>query len=335
MLVMTRYTVHNKRESGNKTKTVFAVLIIIVLVFVILVGLVKNIALPGTAFEPSLKWDSKSSFSVALDTNPPSIFIYQREPKRIVFMALDPQMYFITGNSKTPIMQINEAVSGRNDFEIARVMSLSFGAPITNYITFKKRENLDNKTAQKMFKDFASLGTPFIILTSGKPGFVRSTNITRKDAYRLWWQIKGLSIESVHVADFSALSEEIVAGNGQKVLGADTISLNRKVHEFLENINIEKEGQNISILNESDNKYAASLASDFIQSVGGNVVSEKEGDSTSDKSQVISSNKGLYTTSYLAKMFGCDIKEAQNNGSDGDNSITLVLGRDFASKYFK
>ena len=350
---MTRYTVHKKHESGNKTKTVFAVLIIVVLVFTILAGLIKSISLPNAALEPKLKWDSKSSFAVALDTTPPSVFVYQREPKRIIFLTLDPKMYFITGNPKTPIAQIGEAVSGKNGFEIAKVMSLSFGAPVTNYITFNKQENLDNKTAQKLFKDFASLGTPLVVMTSGKPSFVKSTNITRLDAFRLWWQIKGLSVESANVSDLSLLSEEVVAAGGQKVLGADTASLNRKIHDFLENINIEKEGQNISILNESGNQYAATVASDFVQDVGGNVVSEKQGDKTSENSQIITANRSAYTPSYLAKMFGCDIRElvsmekrelvsgeperkqAQNNGSDSDNGITIVLGRDFANKYFK
>lgn len=329
---MTRYTVHKKRESGNKSKTVFAVLIVVVLVFTILVGLVKSISLPSTALEPKLKWDSKSSFAVALDTIPPSVFVYQREPKRITFLALDPKMYFVTGNPKTPIVQIGGAVSGENGFEIARVMSLSFGAPITNYITFNKQENLDNKGAQKMFGDFASLGTPLVVMTRGRPGFVKSTNITRLDAFRLWWQIKGLSVASANVSDLSHLSEEVVTGNGHKVLGADTTSLNRKIHEFLENSNFVKEGFNISILNESGNRYATTVASDFIQAVGGNVVGEKEG-GTRDNSQIITRNKGAYIPSYLAKMFGCDITEAQNSGSD--NGITVVLGRDFASKYFK
>ena len=113
----------------------------------------------------------------------------------------------------------------------------------------------------------------------------------------------------------------------------------------LENINIEKEGQNISILNESGNQYSATVASDFVQAVGGNVVSEKQGDKTSENSQIITANRSAYTPSYLAKMFGCDIRElvsseleitqAQNNGSDSDNGITIVLGRDFANKYFK
>lgn len=342
---MTRYKVHNKRDSGNRTKTVFAVLVIIVLVFTILVGLAKSVSLPSSALGRSSKWDGKSSFAVALDTNPPSVFVYQREPKRIIFLLLDRNMYFITGNPKVPIEQIGRAQSGGNDFEIAKVMSLSFGAPIGNYVTFNKQQNLDSKTAQKMFKDFASLTTPFVILTRGKTGFIENTNITRYDAFRLWWQIKGFSVESASVSDFSALSEDVVAGSGQKVLGVDTTSLNRKIHDFLENVNIEKEGKNISILNESGNSYATTLASNFIQAVGGNVVGEKEGESYRDHSQIITRNKGGYTPSYLAKMFGCDIRElvsgeperteVQNGGSESDNGITVVLGRDFANKYFK
>ena len=347
---MARYTTHNKRESGNKTKTVLAVLVIIVLVFTILAGLVKSFALPGSAFEPNSAWDGKSSFAVALDTNPSSVFIYQREPKRIVFLGLDSNMYFVTGNPKTPVAKISDAISGSKDFDIARVMALSFGAPVTNYAVLSKRENLDNKVAQKMFKDFASLTTPFIVMTRGKPSFIKNTNITRYDAFRLWWQVKGLSVESVNVSDISALSEEIVVGGGRKVLGVDTTSLNRKIHDYLENINVIKEGYNISILNESGNPSAAGVAADFIQASGGNVVSEKEGD-IRESSQVVVRKKGDYTPSYLAKIFGCDIRElvsmekrelvsseleitqAQNNGSN--NELTVVLGRDFANKYFK
>jgi len=271
---MARYTTHNKRESGNKTKTVLAVLIIIVLVFTILAGLVKSFALPGSAFEPNSAWDGKSSFAVALDTNPPSVFIYQREPKRIVFLGLDGNMYFVTGNPKTPVAKISDAISGSKGFDIARVMALSFGAPITNYAALSKRENLDNKVAQKMFKDFASLTTPFIVMTRGKPSFIKNTNITRYDAFRLWWQVKGLSVESVNVSDISALSEEIVVGGGRKVLGADATSLNRKIHDYLENINSYAEIEHSELIKKHREKMVHYLTLLFLKQITHSPMSE-------------------------------------------------------------
>ncbi len=329
---MTRQAPYKRNEPRNRG-TLLSVLICLVLALLIFSGLLKTFKFPGHNSSKSYSWDKQSSFAVALETEPPSVLVFQKDPSRIIFLTVDKNLYFERGSLKS-IKQISSAMQGRGK-EFSDSMSLVFGVPIKNYVKFSKVQGMDNLSAKQLFKSFASLGTPFVILTGGKPSYVKDTNITRSDALSLWWQAKSLSINDIKLADLSGMNEEILAGN-TKVLGADTLSINREIGNYLDNPNIEKDGYKIIIVNESQNPYSGVVAARFVSVVGGNVISTEDGAQRRQKCQIVVDKPGDYTPSYLANMLGCDISNLEIKGPNGhDKAITIYLGQDFSERYFQ
>jgi len=330
---MTRQASYKRNEPRGRG-TLLAVLICFVLVLFIFSDFLRTFKFPASGGNSKkYSWDGKSSFAVALQTDPVGVFVFQKEPSQLVFLTLDKNLYFERGDLKS-IKQLGRALDGDGQ-ELADSVSLSFGAPIQNYVRFSKKLELNEQSAKQLFKSFASLVTPFKILLGLRPGFIKDTNITRSNAFRLWWQVKSLSINQVKMADVSTLSEEILAGNA-KLLGVDTLSLNREISNFLDNLNIEKEGYKIKIVNESGSQYAGVVASRFIVSVGGKVISVEEGAQSRQMCQIVVGKPDDYTPSYLANIFGCDISNVATKGAGSqEHTLTLNLGQNFADRYFR
>ncbi len=327
---MTRRTSYKRNEPRGRG-TLLSVLICAVLVLLIFSGFLKSFKFPAHTSSKTYSWDGSSSFAVALKTDPPAVLVFEKEPKRIVFLTVDKNIYFERGDLKS-IKQLSSAAAGTG-LEFSDSMSLVFGASIPDYVKFSKVQKLDTQSARQIFKSFASIGTPFEILAGIKPGYIADTNITRSTAFRLWWQAKSLSINQVNLTNVSSMSEEILSGK-TKVLGADTLSLNREIGNYLNNPEIEKEGYKITIVNESSNQYAGVVATRFISAVGGNVISTEDGDKNRPKCQIAASSPKDYTPAYLANMFGCDITGFAKDPNEGA-VVTLLLGEDFAERYFR
>lgn len=310
--------------SSQKGRSLIAVFIAIILVFATVNGLLKSASIKN--FFGDLGWDNNSSFAVFLATSPPSVFIYQNDPKRMVFLTLSKDAHFATGSFDEPLVKIGDLVESGDGEEMARVATINFGTDIEKYVTFKSILRIDHSAAEKLFKDFASITTPITVLR-GNDSVV--TNITRGEQISLWWQLKGLSVDRVNLVDLSTFSEEVVLSNNQKVLGVDEQALNRKVKEFLENRKVIEADFNVTVENASGLGLAGDLAGDLISSVGFDVSDITGAKNTNARTIVLSSDKNSYGAKLLARMFDCDILGAQREG------IAVVVGQDFALRYFK
>ena len=191
---------------------------------------------------------------------------------------------------------------------------------------------MDGEEAKRIFKNFASFSTPISILTKGTSTWIKDTNITRIDQLKLWWQLKFLSVEKLSLVDLGHFSEEIITSSNQKVLGVDTVSLNREIKKYLENLKLADEHFKVKIVNASQVAGAARLAADFAASVGAEVVKVESQDVQTEKTIVLASDKNSYSARYLANLFDCDINSLQNLD---DGQIEIRIGRDFATKYFQ
>jgi len=319
-----------QHQDKSKLKNLLAVFITVTLLFVIANGIAKGFSLKNSISDS--QWDSKSSFTVAVDSLNPSVFIFKPDSKSIVVLALAGDVLYETGSFNTPLEKISSVID-KTGGELTSSLSQTYGTKIDNFIKLGEKSEIEKDSAQKMFIDFASVTTPFKILTSGYSNNISSTNITRIDAFKLWWQLKGASANSLKFADLSSYQEEIINKENAQVLGADTASLHRIISEYMDNFEVIEEAKNIRMRNGSRNTDAGRLASLFVASVGGKVIDVSEGDSRQDKTQIVAADKNSYTASYLAKIFDCDITEAKNFKDEGE--IMVIIGSDFASKYFK
>src|SRR3989344_5067180 len=207
---MTGNPAFKKSENKRRWRTKIAIFIAVFLLVISLKGLI-NTDTSGNTSEKS-KWDNVSSFTVGLGNSASSLFIFQKDPKRAIVLSIGK----------------NSGVSGDGGVMLKK-MSLVFGVPVENYLNFKNDtfENIDN--ISKTYSKFTSWVTPIKILTTGWGGNNMSTNISRIDALRLWWQLKGIGVNNLISADLSAIGESSKSLENKKVLSANTQEYNRSI----------------------------------------------------------------------------------------------------------
>ena len=261
---MTRYPAWKKHQIRDSWKSLISIFLTITLLFAVFNGLSKGFWLKDKI--KSGKWDGRGPIALIIEGKSPAVFVYQKDSKRLVSLALDADASYETGREEKPFVKL----SARNDAGDSLVSSVSkiLGANITSYATLKNKIVVDELKSQNLFKKFASIWTPLLLLTVGVRDDIQETNITRYDAFKLWWQLKTLGTKDIAFKDLSGFSEEIIALDGQKVLGADSESLNKEVGKYLEDFQLVSENYDISIENQSGKTQAAKLATNFIKSVG-------------------------------------------------------------------
>lgn len=329
-----RLTISNqawkKDEVKKKWRSILAVFITITIFFAIANGLVKSFSFKDKLNKST--WDGISSFTIAIDSTNPSVFIYQPDHKRVSILTISGETFYETGNLNLPLVKISDTISNSSQDLIA-ALSHAYHSKIDNYISLSEKMSMNEISAKEVFLDFASITTPVKLITSGWGNNLKDTNITRLDAIRLWWQVKGLSANSLEFIDLAEYTEEINRKNNQRVLGADSASLNRAIAKYTENLKVLEEKYNIEITNTTNSIEAVQLASDFVKSIGGNVVKTSQLESSQDVNAILTDNKNSYTARYLANIFDCGITETKTELDFGE--ITIILGDNFAKNYFE
>lgn len=300
----------NKKVSiSSKGKAILSFFIVMILVFAILNGFIRAATIKNKVSKSG--WDGISSFVVALKDNPNSLFIFQKDPRRAVVL-------------KTGILGKNLEAD-----TLSKTVSVVFGTNVNNYLN---AANLSDDQIKKKFENFTSFITPFKILTTGWGGGDMNTNISRIDAFRLWWQLKSIrskDLDFVNLTSFKTLDD---GSDGQKVLGVTSDYLSKEVSTYLENTKIIQEDLDIIIVNSSDDDRSSFLASNFITIVGGRVVAVNGDLSVKGKCLISTNQAKSYTVIYLAKVFTCDIKDTSQ--TDDKPNATIYLGQDFPARYF-
>lgn len=284
-------------------KSLWPFYLLVVLIFAVINGFLKSVSFGKSL---SYGWDGVSSFAVVVGGKSDSFFVFQKDPKRIVHVVLGSIF-----NDESPEILLKRS-------------SVYAGTSIKNYIGFGKDSEED---FLKGFEDFVSYTTPIKIITVG---FDSNTNISRVDALKLWWQLKGTRVEEVDVLKTEAFDK---SGSGSRVLGTTSDAVARVISPYLENMKILKENIDIEIVNASDDVRSVSLAESFILSVGGRVT-DVRGDTNNTSGCTVSTNVAeSYTASYLEKTFDCDIKET--NFDLSRDIVTVTIGQDFAKNYLE
>ena len=310
-------------------KNILAVFILIVLVFAITNGIVKSFSLKK--YFSQSDWDSKSPFISILTTSPPSVFIFQKDPKRLVLFKLDDNAYLTTGGRGT-LQKTSDIFLKEGGEKIAKILSLNLGVDAEKYVLFKEKVPAEKDSVRNLFKNFASIVAPLKIVAGEYNKQIENTNITRIDLLKLWWQLKGISVEKLELVELSPYKEEIITADNKKVLGVEEESIRLRIGQYLENRYLDQEQVNVEIVNSSKIPGALQLAADFASSAGFSVIQAEQSSQISEKTQIIAKDKNSYNVSYLASIFDCDIV-SESNGQGAD--ITVVIGRDFASNYFE
>lgn len=325
---MTKYPSWKKQEIKKKWQNLLVAFIIFISLLAIFNLISKSFTF-GKILGKS-NWAGNSSLATYFKSNPPSIIIYQNDPKRLVALTLDPQSYFETGNLDEPIAKLSNIALEKDPIEIAKYLSNNFGAKIDYYIGVKNNANMDEKYFQELFKNFASPVTPLKIILNGDE-ITKSTNIAQIDLIKLWWKVKSLRVKDLKLVDLSSYKEEVVMEDNQKVLGTDSQSIKKQLTVYLENAKVINEDFDIKVINASGIPQAGNLAANFATSVGANVIAINSDNQVVQKTLLAAQSRRSYTTEYLANVFNCDINVDENIP---EHEINLIVGNDFAQEYF-
>lgn len=327
---MTDYPSVKKRKSSwrqaqiqRKWKDLIVIFIVSVLLLVLFTGIKGTLSVKNQAQKST--WGGDESLGVVLKTDPVSVLIYQTDPQRINLYTVGSDIFYATGDALQPSKKVAELFNLEGPETASALTSLT-GVNFSKYYFYKEPLNLSSKSVDEIFKDFASLKTPVkVIFGSFGSG---TTNLTKVEILKLWWQVKGMEMKQIESSSMDSFTDEILSGSGEKFKGLDyektTSQLGKFFHGFAE------KKRKVAIINASGEPGSLKLAGDLVSSYGWNVTSlSSEGEQQTGR--IISSQKDGETQD-LAKIFGCDINQAQNDQEQ--SVITIILGKDFAQKYF-
>lgn len=297
-----------------------AVFIFAILLVVILGGILKSFIPSKVSTGGS--WNADSSLAVAINTNPPAIIIYAKEPAKLGVFSLSSDLKFVTGDADNPVRSVGSLFGGPGKKAEAVLSNLN-GVNVSRFIYFKNPPKLERTEVYEMFKEFSSIKTPISILL-GKTTF--STDLSKMELLKLWWQVKGLTVAQIDFNSVANFSEEIIGANNKKFKGINRESVN---HEMAKYFDGEARGD-IEILNGSGEPGAGALAADMYGAYGWNVVNVSTSPNVEPSCSVTASDVAR-DIALLAGIFGCNIIREQT-GASGNPVITL--GSDFAKRYF-
>lgn len=321
------------KRGARRVRDLFAVLIVLVLLVVVLKGIFKDVNL-GEA--KSSSWDGRGPVAIFLNTKPASFVVYQKDLPKIALFSISSDISFPTGNADNPLVSIGEIKSSRSEEEEMRMVSFYLGADIQNYIYFENSPEINKQEFERMFANFASFSTPFSIFGGGLTG-VSQTNLGKMDLLSLWWNVKGLTPEDLEYYDSSNYSEDIVVQDKENVKTLDRELVRRDLGKYFENQKLRNIDDKLLIQNSSGIQGVGTLASDIATLSGFDVFSVEGRDDPVGETIILAKDKNDYSALYLAKIFNCDINawpSSAEDGNDDSKSIMLIVGQDFAEKYF-
>lgn len=309
----------------KKGRELLAVFIVGILGLILLSGALKAINLRKEMKETV--WDGKSSIAVVLNSQPPSLLIYQREPQKIVLLSIPKDRSYATGNADFPVRRIADSFDTLNGNETVGVLTNLLGVDINKYFLFSKRPEITSNNYESFFKNFASIKTP-LGLFFGKVDELGSTNLTQVELFNLWWQVKGLSLKQVDYLSMDTFGDEVIGPNNSTFKGIDREKANLELSKYFRDSKEKK--LRVQIRNASGASGAVRLAAELVEARGW-IVAGTEQASEEALSRVLS-DKREEEANNLAKLFACDIVLTQ--GEQGGGQVLIVLGQDFAKRYF-
>lgn len=309
----------------KKGREILAVFIVGILGLILLSGFLKAITLKKEINRSV--WDATSSMAIAVNSQPPSLVIYQEEPSKIIFLSIPKDLSYATGNADEPVRGIVTSFDATSGNETIGILTNLFGINVNKYFSFKEKPEISRGNYESFFKDFASIKTP-LNLFFGKVDEVGFTNLTQAELFNLWWQVKGLSLKQVDYVSLDSFEDEIVGPKSSIFKGIDREKVNLELSKYFRD-NKEKKIR-VQIKNASGAAGAGRLAAEIVEAYGWTVTGIEQA-GLEPLTRVLADKKEEETND-LAKLFACDIVLTQSEQNEGQTLI--VLGQDFAKRYF-
>lgn len=322
----------NYQNNNHKSGTIAGIFVVCLLLGFLSLGIIRNFHLKTGLESDSRK--NANTYLAILGTNPTSLFAFRKDTGKVALFTLDDEKKVLGGTGASDIIKIGDLKNNDNGLPFLNSMTLAFRAKISNYILFNNSGAVKAEDFKKEFAKFTSYWTPVAILIGGvEKGNIKSINITRISAIRLWWQLKSVRIDNIKTVDLSENDLEKLTADGKKVLGVDVSFLNSSLQTFSESDDIISEHLKVTISNPGKNRIISQLAAGFVNNTGADLREVREEGAMVEKTVVYTDQENSKTARYLATIFDCDIKRLQDPESQG--VLKIVLGSDFGNTYLK
>ncbi len=309
----------------KKGREILAIFIVAVLGFLLLSGFLKAINIKNEISRSV--WEGRGAVAVAINSQTPTLVVYQKEPPKVAFFSIANNLNYATGNPEKPVDGITTSIVAARGDETTAILTNLLGININKYYFFKDRLEITRDNYESFFKDFASLKTP-VGLFFGKVGDLGSTNLTQAELFNLWWQVKGLSLKQVDYLALDSFADEIVGPKNTTFKGIDREKANIELSKYFRDS--KEKSMKVQIKNATGVVGTTRLAVELVESYGWTVVGVEP--ASQETSTYILADKKDAEASDLAKLFACDIVLTQ--GEQNEGQVVVVLGEDFAKRFF-
>ena len=321
----------NYENKSNKSGVVAGIFVLSLLFGFLAFGYVKSVHIKGRPSDNSRK--SANTYLAILGTKPSALFAFQKETGKAALFTLDDAKKVPGGVGVGDLVMIGDLKKNGDGLAFINSMTLAYRAKISNYVLFKNL-NESAEDVKSGFAKFTSYWTPVAILIGGvEHGNIKSINITRFSAIKLWWQLKSLRAENIKITDLTAGNSEKLTVDGQKVLGVDESFLNNNIQKFSESDDVISEHLKVIVKNPGKNRLVSQLAAGFVNNTGADLREVREEGPMVDETTIYTDEGGSKTARYLATIFDCDIKRLPESENQG--TVMVVLGADFGNTYIR
>ncbi len=320
----------NVETKRNGSGTVAGIFVVFVLFGFLAFGFIKNLHIGANKVSRA----GANTYLAILGTKPTSLFAFQKETAKAAIFTLDDEKKVISGVGAGDLVKIDELKNRGDGLSFLNSMTLAFRAKISNYILFKDAQAMRVEDIKKELDKFTSYRTLIAILFRGEDrDNIKSTNITRFDEIKLWWQLKSVRTENIKITDLGGKESEKSTSDGQKVLGVDEASLNRSLQDFSQSDEVTGEYIKVTVNNPSKNQILSQLAVGFVDNIGADLREVREDGVIVEKTIIYTDRESSKTARYLATIFNCDIKRLPE--TENQDTVLVVLGSDFGNIYLK
>ncbi|MDO8486825.1 MAG: LytR C-terminal domain-containing protein [Candidatus Curtissbacteria bacterium] len=318
-----------KMETARRWRGFLAIFICVFLGFFIINGAMRAISLKK--YVSDSRWDEAMPFAAAISTTPPSVLVFNKGIGEIVVLKVPDELNVPTGDATSPSIKVSDINTGKGG-EMNKVLTRVLGLDIQNYAVLKDKKDIDQATLEEAYRNFSSFSTLAAVVTVGKIPGIKSTNITRIDLLRLWWQVKLSGIKSPKIIDLGQFLGSTLGPGGTQIEGLDSELLHQTINKYFEIKNLADQNIKLEVKNSSGAAGIGQLAGEIATSAGFNVTRVGTGEVKTAGCRIVAGSKNLRAVSYLANIFKCDIVAPPSDAQGAP--IMLDLGSDFAKSLF-
>lgn len=294
-------------------------------------------------------WDGKSRFTIALNSDPITIFSIEPSSHKAILLTVPTNTIFEVpfGYGRylaSSVFRLGELDNKRGGGMLfSKSVENSLGIMVDAYISAKKDTfPFSIKTLQdvKFMKNnyFSFLKLPSILFSSLVQVKSYETNLSLLDFVSIWREVRSLRSDQIELID---IGESAVVSDDKLPDGVPVKTIDEEIFDFIlddnfQDISIRSEGISVEVVNATNKDKLATLVGRILKNLGANIISKTTAEKTQSYSCLIKIlNKNIISKLIIKKLinhYRCQVEDDKSVDSiDRESSVDakLFLGEGF------